>query len=181
MPVKSCRSGSRSVFISYFKPYPDPVYFSQSPLTTHGARATPSATRRVAHRLPRCSVAAQPRAPGGGHLSKRPKHVEAAGPGHAHCCLSCVCARPVLRAHVTDDVATATSSPCPPHMVSLLPLAPILRRLSISALPASAAESVRRASPYARFFLRAPRLMATKPVLIGATERRAPQLLHCMK
>lgn len=32
-----------------------------------------------------------------------------------------------------------------------------------------------------RFFLRAPRLIATKPVLIGVTERRAPQLLHDMK
>ena len=33
----------------------------------------------------------------------------------------------------------------------------------------------------ARAFLRAPREIATKPVLIGVTERRAPQLLHCMK
>ena len=113
--------------------------------------------------------------PGGGHLSK---HVEAARPGHAHYCLSCVRTAGSSGARHGYDLATATSSPCPPHMVSLLPLAPILRRLSISALPASAA-SVRHASAYARFFLRAPRLMATKPVLIGATERRAPQLLHC--
>ena len=34
---------------------------------------------------------------------------------------------------------------------------------------------------YTRFFLRAPLLIATKPVLIGVTERLAPQLLHCMK
>ena len=32
-----------------------------------------------------------------------------------------------------------------------------------------------------RFFLRAPLPMATKPVLMGCTERRAPQLLHCME
>ena len=32
-----------------------------------------------------------------------------------------------------------------------------------------------------RLFLRAPLLMATNPVLMGATERRAPQLLHCIK
>ena len=36
-------------------------------------------------------------------------------------------------------------------------------------------------SSHARFFLRAPLLIATKPVLIGVTERLAPQLLHCMK
>ena len=37
------------------------------------------------------------------------------------------------------------------------------------------------ARAHTRFFLRAPLLIATKPVLIGVTERRAPQLLHCMK
>lgn len=34
---------------------------------------------------------------------------------------------------------------------------------------------------YCRVFFRAPLLIATKPVLMGVTERRAPQLLHCMK
>ena len=33
----------------------------------------------------------------------------------------------------------------------------------------------------ARLARRAPLEIATKPVLIGVTDRRAPQLLHCMK
>merc|ERR1712083_1094500 len=39
----------------------------------------------------------------------------------------------------------------------------------------------KHASDYCRVFLRARLLIATKPVLMGVTDRRAPQLLHCMK
>jgi len=48
--------------------------------------------------------------------------------------------------------------------------------------PATPAQNQPTTANYAaRLARRAPLLIATKPVLMGVTDRRAPQLLHCIK
>jgi len=79
-------------------------------------------------------------------------------------------------AHDVGTSPTASSSSC---LVLLTASSPCL--LFLRGHLAHCLLFLRGHLAYCLVFLRAPLLIATKPVLMGVTERRAPQLLHCIK
>lgn len=89
---------------------------------------------------------------------------------------------------VLKNLAAHSQHSLSPHLASLLqPFMPRALRVAPASSPPRAQKHRHArglsapALHAARFARRAPLLIATKPVLMGVTDRRAPQLLHCIK